>query len=232
MDHCGFWYGNKPDITHNQQSFPEWQNKQAHEYYLYLLKGLKQYLETEEQLEPTLRLKSPLKDAVKRLQTLLGITVDGDFGPKTLSAVKTFQKSKKLTADGVVGPKTWVELKKKPSTLSKWGLSEKMEAITEVFLYTCQCKGYDIRITEGYRSQQRQDELYAQGRTDKTKPIVTWTKKSYHTSGNAIDICFNGKDPYPKIDSKWKAIANIAEELGLKAGHNFKQKDSPHFELR
>ena len=35
-----------------------------------------------------------------------GLTVDGDYGDKTVSAVKSFQKSKKLTVDGICGPKT------------------------------------------------------------------------------------------------------------------------------
>jgi len=46
-------------------------------------------------------------EEVKNLQKALGITVDGDFGPKTETAVKEFQKSKGLVADGVVGVKTW-----------------------------------------------------------------------------------------------------------------------------
>ena len=49
--------------------------------------------------------------AVKCLQTILGgLTVDGDFGAKTLTAVKKFQTSKGLVPDGVVGPKTWKAL--------------------------------------------------------------------------------------------------------------------------
>lgn len=49
---------------------------------------------------------------VRILQTKLKekgyvISVDGSFGPKTLSAVKQFQKNNKLVVDGIVGPKTW-----------------------------------------------------------------------------------------------------------------------------
>lgn len=45
--------------------------------------------------------------AVQTLQTMLGIAVDGIFGPETLAAVKTFQKAHNLVQDGVVGPATW-----------------------------------------------------------------------------------------------------------------------------
>ena len=45
------------------------------------------------------------------LQIILGgLTLDGDFGDKTLAAVKAFQKKQGLTQDGVVGPKTWEAL--------------------------------------------------------------------------------------------------------------------------
>lgn len=44
---------------------------------------------------------------VERLQGLLGIRIDADFGPATKKAVVEFQKSKGLIADGVVGSVTW-----------------------------------------------------------------------------------------------------------------------------
>ena len=49
-------------------------------------------------------------DSVKQLQSLLKVTADSFFGPKTEAAVKAFQKQHNLTVDGLVGPATWAAL--------------------------------------------------------------------------------------------------------------------------
>lgn len=51
--------------------------------------------------------------AVKELQTLLGITADGDYGPFTEKAVRAFQKACGLVVDGIAGPYTLAKLKEK-----------------------------------------------------------------------------------------------------------------------
>jgi len=102
----------------------------------------------------------------------------------------------------------------------------------------------DFVVIEGLRTQARQDELWAQGRT-KPGPIVTWTKDaSSHGTGRAVDIC-----PYPvdwndlkKFDAISKAMFAAAEDIGvtLRWGADWDQdgkprergeSDSPHFEL-
>ncbi len=45
--------------------------------------------------------------AVKRLQSALHLTADGNFGPETEAAVRRLQARHGLTVDGVVGPATW-----------------------------------------------------------------------------------------------------------------------------
>lgn len=47
---------------------------------------------------------------VRALQSRLGVTLDGAFGPKTRAAVVAFQKSRQLLPDGVVGAMTWAAL--------------------------------------------------------------------------------------------------------------------------
>ena len=47
---------------------------------------------------------------VKKLQTKLGLTADGSFGPNTEKKVKEWQSANGLTADGVVGDGTWSKM--------------------------------------------------------------------------------------------------------------------------
>lgn len=49
-------------------------------------------------------------DEVKKLQTKLGTTSDGSFGPGTEKLVKEWQTVNNLTADGIVGDGTWKKM--------------------------------------------------------------------------------------------------------------------------
>lgn len=50
-------------------------------------------------------------ETVKKLQTELGITADGRYGPATANAVKEFQKNNGLPEDGIAGPTTLAKTK-------------------------------------------------------------------------------------------------------------------------
>lgn len=47
---------------------------------------------------------------VKKLQSKLGLSADGKFGPGTEKAVKDWQKANGLAADGIVGDGTWSKM--------------------------------------------------------------------------------------------------------------------------
>ncbi len=49
-------------------------------------------------------------DDVKKLQSKLGTTADGSFGPGTEKLVKEWQTANGLTADGIVGDATWAKM--------------------------------------------------------------------------------------------------------------------------
>jgi peptidoglycan hydrolase-like protein with peptidoglycan-binding domain len=57
-------------------------------------------------------------ETVKKLQTELGITADGRYGPGTAKAVKDFQTKNGLTADGIAGPTTLAKTKTFGSVMS------------------------------------------------------------------------------------------------------------------
>lgn len=88
----------------------------------------------------------------------------------------------------------------------------------------------DIFITETYRSQERQNYLYEQGRT-RPGQIVTWTKKSRHTSRLAWDIAV--APPKSLYDTATlNKVGAIARKLGITWGGDWKGSiDRPHFEV-
>ena len=48
--------------------------------------------------------------AVRCLQSILGVSVDGDFGKNTKSALKTFQRNVGIDDDGCCGQNTWKKI--------------------------------------------------------------------------------------------------------------------------
>ena len=92
-------------------------------------------------------------------------------------------------------------------------------------------EGLTFKVTSGNRTKEEQAALYAQGRT-KPGPIVTWTMKSRHIGGRAIDLTlFSGKNPVWE-SRHYDRAGVIGEELGLVWGGRWKRTpDRPHFEL-
>lgn len=101
----------------------------------------------------------------------------------------------------------------------------------------------DFAVVQGVRTQEQQDDLFAQGRTKPGK-IVTWTRKSNHLLqsdgyGHAIDIVpiINGRMDWETLENFTVLAAlmfRAAMETGTKiawGGHWTKTKDRPHFEL-
>ncbi|MDO5041009.1 MAG: M15 family metallopeptidase [Peptoniphilus sp.] len=109
-------------------------------------------------------------------------------------------------------------------------LSPKTRELATLFLQRCAEEGLPVKITETYRTQARQDQLYALGRSQPGN-IVTWTKNSKHTKRRAFDIAKIGDDPYGD-EEFFRRCALIGKEVGLKPGYYFRNyQDKPHFEL-
>ncbi|HHG9969925.1 TPA: M15 family metallopeptidase [Yersinia enterocolitica] len=99
----------------------------------------------------------------------------------------------------------------------------------------------DFIVIEGVRTVARQQQLYDQGRKTAGK-IVTWTMKSKHIDGNAVDLLpVTGWDNLSSFKAVSKAMFQAASELGVKItwgadwnGNGIQEKgetDSPHFEI-
>ena len=63
-------------------------------------------------------------------------------------------------------------------------LTAQAQKACALFMAKCKEAGLNVLITETYRSQERQDYLYQQGRSRAGK-VVTWTHSSRHTSRRA-----------------------------------------------
>lgn len=95
-------------------------------------------------------------------------------------------------------------------------------------------EGLNIIVTETLRTTERQQYLYAQGRT-RPGNIVTncdgVKNKSIHQYGNAFDICQNikGKEYDEKV---LKRCGVLGEKIGLEWGGRWTSPvDQPHFQL-
>ncbi len=102
-------------------------------------------------------------------------------------------------------------------------------------------KHSEIRIVQGYRTIQEQNELYAQGRT-KTGKKVTNAKggQSYHNYGLAIDFALLIDDKQISWDIKkdwdgdmisdWMEVVSVFKKAGWEWGGQWKFQDNPHFQ--
>ena len=83
--------------------------------------------------------------------------------------------------------------------------------------------GYQVTITETLRTPERQQALYAQGRSD-TGPVVTWTLDSRHLSGTAADVRLHGRNE----SAGYALMHRVAKEEGLRT---LGARDPGHLEL-
>lgn len=129
---------------------------------------------------------------------------------------KTLEQAREILLDRILDMK------------NVWGvLPEVSGKIFDVMHYAAGL-GTPIKILEGYRSPERQDELY------KKKPKVTNAKawQSMHQYRVAFDYCFEGTVPFPPSgDQKWNRINNYARSIGLYSYGIEENFDDGHLQL-
>ena len=101
-----------------------------------------------------------------------------------------------------------------------------------------------IRITDGFRTIEEQNLLYAKGRTAPGKKVTNAKGgQSIHNYGFAVDICLIKNKKVASWDTKkdwdndkvadWYECVKIFAKHGWEWGGNWKTfKDMPHFEKR
>lgn len=112
------------------------------------------------------------------------------------------------------------------------GLLPLVKRRADLVLKEMELLGYPMRITEGYRSVERQNALYAQGRTT-PGVIITKVKggNSLHQYGVAADFVFR-REGYDVSKEVWETFGKIAEKHGFSWGGRWTGfTDKPHIEM-
>jgi peptidoglycan L-alanyl-D-glutamate endopeptidase CwlK len=117
-------------------------------------------------------------------------------------------------------------------------LAPKVREMAEALLSACEAEGIKLTVTSTYRDAEKQDALYAQGRTKPGK-IVTNAKggQSLHNWRVAFDVVpFRDKQPVWQTSGEdgklWQKVGAIGESVGLEWGGRWKKfPDFPHFQF-
>lgn len=175
------------------------------------------------------------------------IQADGEFGLKTENATRAFQASHGLTSDGIVGPsslKAAAAFRQqihtvKPAIADSFsdkdllkvepGFASKVQQIIEL----AKADGFTLDVTQGLRTVEEQNTLFAKGRTRPGK-VVTNARggQSNHNYGVAADLAFlvNGKISWD--EKLYQNIGRWSDAAGLAWGGNWNFVDLPHVELK
>lgn len=112
-------------------------------------------------------------------------------------------------------------------------VARKAEALWTLANQALAGTGVRLEIIEGYRSPERQDELYALKRTR----AKAW--QSWHQYGLAFDTgLFEERNYIDETAPRWaamyhKAVASLARQIGLECGADFRRyPDPPHYQDR
>ncbi|MBP0445850.1 D-alanyl-D-alanine carboxypeptidase family protein [Roseomonas sp. SSH11] len=190
--------------------------------------------------------------------------IAGVFGPRTASAATAFQRARGLHQDGIVGERTWGALfgqqataAASPRTATVPAASAARSPVNPETRDTDQAKlhpamrerlvrlqaalrdrAVPMRVFEAFRSPERQQHLFAQGRDRNGRIIgrvVTHARpfESYHQYGLAVDMVIDkpGVNPWedgtPETAGWWRTYHALAREHGLEP-LNF---EKPHVQV-
>ncbi len=126
-------------------------------------------------------------------------------------------------------------------------LHPKLQPLAEEFKKRCRAEGVDVLIYMTYRSNKRQEELYAKGRTAPGKKVTNarggQSDHNFTQDGEPASLAFDavplrknhvGRNVAIWNDPQlWAKMGEVAGEVGLLWGGNWKRfVDKPHFYIK
>lgn len=173
-----------------------------------------------------------IAEMISAVQQKLALEVDGRAGPDTWTAIYTSIVKPKTPG---VDPAKAIDPVDPRSEKTIITLLPRVQPMARALVHKAAQNGIQIKILSGLRSYAEQDALYAQGRTDMTKPKVTNARAGFsnHNFGIAFDIGIFEGSKYLGDSPKYKAVGVLGMDLGLEWGGNWKTiVDQPHYQLR
>ena len=111
-------------------------------------------------------------------------------------------------------------------------LDKRIQKPTQEFINDAYSQNIKLRLIQGLRTFDEQNDLYAQGRTKSGKKVTNAKGgQSYHNYGLAVDVApiENGEINW---NGDWNKIGKIGMQHGFEWGGNFHSiKDKPHFQM-
>src|SRR5436190_15582031 len=105
-------------------------------------------------------------------------------------------------------------------------LSDDFRPLAERLLQLCADAGIPVRVISTGRTEAEQADCVKRG--------TSWTLRSFHLKGLAIDIApeeLLGEKLWAPKSPLWYRLGEIGESIGLKWGGRWRVRDFCHFEL-
>ena len=176
-----------------------------------------------------------IEEMIAAVQTELGIQADGKAGPQTWGAVYrrivTPAARPPVAHGATVTDLPGVDPRSEKHIAT---LLPELRPMARALLQKAAGMGIRIRVISGFRGDQEQAALYAQGRTTPGK-VVTNARAggSSHNFGIAFDIGVFEGNVYLPESPKYNAVGALGIDIGLEWGGAWKTiVDAPHFQLR
>lgn len=174
-------------------------------------------------------------DTIKQIQFLLGVTPDGQFGPKSSAALESLVLSasappQPLPLPDSQSPANPVDARSEANIKT---LLPQVQVLARALVRSAAEHGITIVVTSGSRTYAEQDALYEQGRSTAGE-IVTKARGGFsnHNFSIAFDVTVF-KEGKPVWESPaYNVVGMLGKQLGLDWGGDWHSiEDDPHFEL-